>query len=37
LERFLFSSGEFLYPTKPTNIVINLLSSCIKTTFKWWL
>ena len=30
LERFLFSSGEILYPSKPAKILLNLLNSCIK-------
>ena len=29
LERFLFSSGEMFYPTKPAQILLNLLNSCI--------
>ena len=30
LERFLFSSGEIFYPTKPAKILLNLLNSSIK-------
>jgi len=30
LERFLFSSGETFYPTKPSKILLNLLNSCMK-------
>jgi len=30
LERFLFSSGEIFYPTKPAKTLLNLLNSCIK-------
>jgi len=30
LIRFLFSSGEIFYPTKPAKIRLNLLNSCIK-------
>jgi len=30
LERFLFSSGEIFYNTKPAKIPLNLLNSCIK-------
>ena len=30
LERFLFSSGEILYPTKPAKILLHLPNSCIK-------
>jgi len=29
VERFLFSSGDFLNPTKPPKLLH-------KTTFKWW-
>ena len=29
-ERFLFSSGKILYPTKPAKIRLNLLNSSIK-------
>jgi len=30
LERFLFSNGEILYPTKLAKIRLNLLNSCVK-------
>jgi len=30
LERFLFSSGDFFYPTKPAKILRNVLNSGIK-------
>jgi len=30
VERFLFSSGKFFYPTKPAKILLNLLNSFIK-------
>src|SRR6218665_150362 len=30
LERFLFSSGEIFYPTKPAKILLNLLKFSIK-------
>src|SRR6218665_644260 len=30
LERFLFSSGEFFYPTKPAKILLNLLNFSVK-------
>ena len=30
LERFLFSSGEMFYPTKPAKILLNLLNFSIK-------
>src|SRR6218665_3022121 len=30
LERFLFSNGEFFYPTEPAKILLNLLNFCIK-------
>jgi len=30
LERFLFFSGEILYPIKPAKILLNLLNYCIK-------
>jgi len=30
LERFLFSSGDILYPTKPAKILLDMPNSCIK-------
>src|SRR6218665_1528892 len=30
LERFLFSSGEIFYPSKPAKILLSVLNICIK-------
>ena len=34
LERFLFSSGKIIYPTKPAKILLELSKLWYKTTFK---